>query len=383
MQANDITRERLRQLAGTRAGSGKVLSLFVNLDPREFATAPARGTEVRSVLDRAARLVREDQALDHDARAALRADLERVQSELANSSLDAKGAHALAIFASGPIDLFAVLKLSEPVDHDPVIADRPFIEPLSAIGAPQRWCVLLVNRRTARLFCGPAGALEELEFIQDDVHGQHDQGGWSQARYQRSVDKEVADHLRHSAEVTFSLLKADPPVGILVGAPHELVNDFEVQLHPYLRERLAGRLDIDVEHSSADEVRRAAQPRIDDAARGAQDAAVQRLADAFGAGTGRAASGLGAVLVAVHEQRVEILLVEAGLEAPGVECPTCGWLSAEDVASCPADGSATEPRADVVETAVSRAVIQAADVHVLRDRPELASHGHIAAVLRF
>jgi peptide chain release factor subunit 1 len=383
MQANDITRERLRRLAGTRASEGKVISIFLNLDPREFATAPARGTEVRSVLDRAARLVREVESLDHDARTALRADLERVQSELTNGGLDAKGAHGLAIFASGPIGLFEVLKLAEPVDHDPVIADRPFIEPLSAIGAPQRWCVLLVNRRTARVFCGPGSALEELELIEDDVHGQHDQGGWSQARYQRSVDKEVADHLRHSAEVAFSLLKDDLPAGILVGAPQELAKDFEAELHPYLRERLAGRLDIDVEHSSPEDVRRAAQPAIEAAARSAQDAALERLAEAFGAGTGRAASGLDDVLVAVHEQRVEILLVDAGFKAPGVECPVDGWLSAQDVATCPADGSATEPRADVVETAIARAVIQSADVQVLRDRPELASHGHIAAVLRF
>jgi peptide chain release factor subunit 1 len=383
MQANDITRERLRRLAATRATGGRVISLFINLDPREFATAPARATEVRSVLDRAARLVREDEVLDHAARAALRADLERIQSELTNGGVDAKGAHGLAVFASGPANLFEVLKLSEPVEHEPVIADRPFIEPLSAIGPPERWCVLLVNRRTARLFCGPGGAMEELELIRDDVHGQHDQGGWSQARYQRSVDKEVADHLRHSAEVAFALLKADLPAGILVGAPHELVNDFEAALHPYLRERLVGRLDIDVEHSSAEDVRGAAQPALDEAARAAQDAALERMAEAFGAGSGRAASGLEEVLVALHEQRVEILLVEAGFTAPGVECPVDGWLSAQDVATCPADGTATEPRTDVVETAVARAVIQSADVQVLRDRPELASHGHIAAILRF
>jgi peptide chain release factor subunit 1 len=383
MQANDITRERLRRLAETRPTDGKVISLFINLDPSEFATAPARATEVRSVLDRAARLVREDEGLDHAAHTALRADLERIQSELTNRGVDAKGAHGLAVFASSPVDLFEVLKLSEPVEHEPVIADRPFIEPLSAIGAPQRWCVLLVNRRTARLFCGLGGALEELELIQDDVHRQHDQGGWSQARYQRSVDKEVADHLRHSAEVAFGLLKADVPAGILVGAPQELVNDFEAVLHPYLRERLAGRLDIDVEHSSADDVRRAAQPAIDDAARAAQDAALERMAEAFGARSGRAASGLDEVLVALHEQRVEILLVDAGFAAPGVECPVDGWLSAHEVATCPADGSATDPRADVVETAIARALIQSADVQVLRDRPELASHGRIAAVLRF
>src|SRR5256885_9916650 len=40
-------------------------------------------------------------------------------------------------------------------------------------------------------------------FRSDEVHGQHDQGGWSQARYQRSVEKEVHDHLKRTAEVAF------------------------------------------------------------------------------------------------------------------------------------------------------------------------------------
>jgi peptide subunit release factor 1 (eRF1) len=383
MQANDITRERLRRLAGIRAGEGKVLSLFLNLDPREFATAAARGTEVRSLLDRAGRLIREDGALSHAERAALRADLERVEAELGSGGLDAKGAHGLAVFASSAADLFEVLKLSEPVEHEPVIADAPFIEPLSAIGAPERWCALLVNRRVARLFCGPGAALEEVELIEDELRRRHGQGGWSQANYQRSVDKDADDHLRRAAKVAFEHLRDDPPVGILVGAPQELARDFEAHLHPYLRKRLAGRLDLDVEHSSAEDVRRAVASRIEEAGRAREDAALARLVEAFAGGPGRAASGLPDVLAAVHEQRVEILLVEAGFAEPGARCPTCGWLGAGGLAACPADGSATEPVGDLVEAAVERALTQAADVRVLRDRAELASHGRIAAVLRF
>ena len=384
MQANDITRERLRRLAGLRAGDdAKVLSLFVNLDPREFATAAARSTEVRSLLDRAARLIRELAGVSHAAQTSLRADVERIEAELGRGGLDAKGAHGLAVFASSAINLFEVLKLSEPVDHDPVIADAPFIEPLSAIGPPERWCALLVNRHVARLFCGPGAALEEVELIEDELRRRHGQGGWSQANYQRSVDKDADDHLRHAAKVAFALLRDDLPAGILVGAPPELAGDFEAHLHPYLRERLAGRLDLDVEHTRPEDVRRAVAARIEETARARDDAALARLVEAFAGGPGRAASGLPQVLAAVHEQRVETLLVEAGFSEVGVRCPTCGWLGADGAAACPADGSTTEPGVDLVEAAVERTLTQSADVRVLRDRAELASHGRIAAVLRF
>jgi peptide subunit release factor 1 (eRF1) len=388
MQANDITSERLRRLAGIRAGDAKVLSLFVNLDPRQFAIPAARRTEVRSLLDRAARRVRDENGLSHAAQASLRSDLERLETEFGAGGLDAKGARGLAIFTASALDLFEVLKLPEPVEHGPVIAATPFIEPLSAIGTPERWCALLVNRRVARLFCGPGAALaeialEEIEHIEDDVSGRHDQGGWSQPNHQRSIDKDADDHLRRAAQVAFEHLKHDLPAGLLLGAPPEVASALESHLHPYLRDRVAGRLDVDVEHASADEVGRAAAPRIEAAAREREDAAVARLIEAFSGGPGRAVGGLPEVLAVLHEQRVETLLVEAGFAAPGVRCPTCGWLGADETAECPADGSATEHVDDIVEAAVERALTQAADIHVLRDRAELASHGRIAAILRF
>jgi peptide chain release factor subunit 1 len=382
MQANDITRDRLRRLAEADVGGAKVLSLFLNLDPREFATPPARSTEVRSLLDRAGRLVhKEADRLDHEQKESLRADLERVQSELGNGA-GTKGAHGLAIFSCSAAGLFEILRLSEPVDHEPVVSDGPYLAPLSGIGEPERWCVVLVNRRSARLFCGSQEALEELALVDDGTRNRHDQGGWSQSNYQRSVDKDVQDHLKHVAEVVFLQMKAKLPQGVIVGGPQETLTDFEGTLHPYLRDRLAGRIDIDVENSSIEDVRKCAAEKIAAAAREREDKALSRLAELFGS-NGRAASGLNDVLGAVHEQRVEVLLVDRGFTAPGVCCPQCGFLGEAEITACPADGTPVEPRDNVVEAAIERAITQSADVHVVRDRPELTSHGHVAAILRF
>lgn len=105
------------------------------------------------------------------------------------------------------------------------------------------------------------------------------------------------------------------------------------------------------------------------------------MAEEFGRGA-RAATGLADVLVAVHEQRVEALLVDDGHQAPGVCCPQCGFLGAT-ASECPADGTPMDARENIVEVVIQRAITQSADVHVLRGRPELAAHGHIAALLRF
>ena len=98
MQTNEITQDRLRSLAALRPDGARVLSVYVDLEPSEFATAPARSTQVTSLLDEADRAVRSQEGLSHDARMALRADVDRVREWFRSGAFDAKGAHGLAVF---------------------------------------------------------------------------------------------------------------------------------------------------------------------------------------------------------------------------------------------------------------------------------------------
>src|SRR3954451_17360803 len=99
MQTNDLTSERLRQLADLKPANARVLSLFLNLDPRDLATPPARASEVRSLLDAAHKAIKEANGdIGHDQAKALRDDLERASDFFNNGSFDAKGAHGLAVY---------------------------------------------------------------------------------------------------------------------------------------------------------------------------------------------------------------------------------------------------------------------------------------------
>jgi len=102
---------------------------------------------------------------------------------LPRPDFSAKGAHALAIFASGPAGLFQVIKLPRPVDTGVAIDDSPFIEPLADLAFTGSWAIFLISRKMARILRGSRDSLEEIARISDDVHGWHDQGGWSQARF--------------------------------------------------------------------------------------------------------------------------------------------------------------------------------------------------------
>src|SRR4051812_19806655 len=103
MQTNELRPERLRELAVLRPEGACVLSVFLNLDPTEFAEPPARASEIRSVVDQARRFTRakiESGGLGHDAKTALKQDVDRIEGALTDFS--PKGAHGLAVFACGP-----------------------------------------------------------------------------------------------------------------------------------------------------------------------------------------------------------------------------------------------------------------------------------------
>jgi peptide subunit release factor 1 (eRF1) len=169
---------------------------------------------------------------------------------------------------------------------------------------------------------------------------------------------------------------------LLIGSPEELRSDVEKTLHPDIQQRVAGRVSVDVENTTEDQVLAAARPVIEERERQAERAALDRLQQGVGAG-GRGVAGLDDVLGVLNERRVETLLIEERFQMPGAACPQCGSLYPENVSACPADETPTERYDDVVEEAVELAVAQSADVIVARHHDDLEELGGIGAVLRF
>jgi peptide chain release factor subunit 1 len=376
MQVTAPGRDQLRRLAELRLDRPLVLTLYLDLDPSRFATPPARATAVRSVLDEADRRLREQDGLSHDDRAALQTALERARTFL-ERELPTEGAHAVAVFASAPPDLFEAVKLPRSVPNRVAVGRSPLIGPLARLARRERWCVALVSRRDARIFRGSPDGLREIEQIHDTVFGQHDQGGWSQANYQRGIEKEKADHLKHTADALMRHFKRRPFQRLISGGPREVTADFESKLHGYLRERLAGRIEVDVERATPDQVLAAAQPLFNEVEREREAAALERLGE-------RGARGLEPVLRALNERRVETLLLDVGFSGAGVQCPECGWLGPPGETLCPADGTELLQHEDLIDPAIELALQQSAEVlAVQHDQEALADCDRIGALLRF
>ncbi len=377
-----LTGEEIGRLRAIDTRGDRVLSFYLGFDPSQMPNLRERRIEADSLLAEAERRYADDAAATHALRMALREDIQSVRELIADDrELAPEGAHGLAIFCSARAGICEIVLLAGPVEPLVVFERRPFLEPLVELLASARWCVLLISARASRLFTGTRERLADVADTVEDVHRHHAQGGWSQARYQRGVEHEIDEHIRSACASLFEHLQRRPFEHLLVAGPAELHRRVEQELHPELRARLAGYFEIDVERSSPEEVHRRAMPLIEAEERAREQEALRRLNEGL-APSGHAAAGLDEVLELLNEGRVQTLLVAHGLTAQGFACPSCGRLSSA-AAPCPVDGAGTEPREDIVASAVELALASSADVLVVsHEREQLAAHGSIAALLR-
>ncbi len=368
-----------RQLVGQQH-EHRVVSLYLDLDPERFATAPARASQIHSLLDGARRQVERDDSLDHQELMALREDLDRVDAYLASGDAPFKRARALAIFCSLRDDLFEVVQLSRPTEGQVVIERTPYIEPLIRGAQDRRWCVTLVSSRAARVLVGLGDRLEERQRIEDNVQGQHRS---SQSEHERSVDKEVDDHLRRVAEMLYRRWRREPFDRLALGGPVEVTARLEHFLHEELRLILSDRrVDVDVANTNEIGVTAAVAKLVEEDDRERERAALDRLAGGVGSG-GRAAGGLEDTLRALGERRVELLLLAPDFAGSGARCPECGLLYPGQSGSCAADGSVLTPVERLPEALIESALTQDAEILIVRHLSELGPFGGVGVLLRF
>ena len=368
--------DTLERLSGLHVHGHPVLSAYLDLDPSRFPTPAARHAQLGSLLADA-----QHDAAEHEL-GGVQQDVDHIQAMLHSDPTIVRGARALAIFSCAQAGILDAVSLPSPVEPMAVVDTIPWLEPLAGIAAPGAWGVAVVSRRGGRLLRGGRSGLAQFAAIDDQLHRRHAQGGWSQARFQRGIEQEVAWHVRGVADRLLRAHRHRPFEHLVIIASDELRPVIQHSLHDELTNVLAGTVDADLEHASVEQIVRAVVPVIEETERDRERALVAVVEQGLGTG-GAAAAGLDEVLSMLEQQRVDTLLIaEHSTLAAGL-CPKCGRLSAADDGRCPVDG-ATLSEVDAVEHAVERTAGQSAQVLVVRHEAGwLGEHGQIAAVLRW
>src|SRR5581483_4426314 len=149
--------------------------------------------------------------------------------------------------------------------------------------------VAFVGRERGQVFRLSNGRLEEVVDESEEQPGQHDQGGWSQARYQRHIEKLVHDHLKTVGGEIDKRLRRAGGLEIVVVAPPELRSEFESALSPEARDAIVGWATAEA-HATPAELLEVVRPHLDQARARAETEVLERWQSEQGR-NGRATSG--------------------------------------------------------------------------------------------
>jgi peptide chain release factor subunit 1 len=379
--AGTITWERLRELAAFRARKGCAVSVYVNLDPGEVPTAREAAIRLNSVLAGAERQLAERRpGLTHEEREALKADLARIEAWF-DHDFDRDGSHGVAVFAAGLDNLWSSLPLPGGVADGVQIDVQLYVTPLvRLVGDGAGALVAYVGRERGQVFRLLDGRLVELVDDTTDVPGRHDQGGWSQARYERHIEEIVGRHLREVVADLERWVRRLEDVRLVLVGPEEVRSEFEALLSQEVLSRLVGWTTAE-SHADANRLLEVAQPLL----QRSRSEELERLLGRWreeAAKSGRAAAGWEETLEAASDGRVDLLLVQDGVDRPAYRCPACGRAQMTN-GKCPLDGTTMECCAGGLDLAVHQTLNHGGTVRVLRESRDLEPVGGVAALLRF
>jgi len=350
-----------------------MLSVYLNVD-RSAGSADAYRLQLRQLL--------KEFTGDADR------DIERLQRFIEHE-YDWSG-RSLAIFSCQAAGFFRAFAFSVPVRSRARRVDRPYLKPLAdLLAAYGDHGVVLIDKQGARLFHFHLGELQEQEGTMGEAVRHTKRGGASTFPGRRGG---VAGQTGHAEELTERNLKQAAKFAaaffdekhvrrIAVGGTDDVVTHFAELLPKRWQSLVFATFPMEMT-ASHDQVLAKALT-VGEQTLHAREAELIQTAITAAAKGQEGVVRLDETLHAVHDGRVQTLLVSEGFRAPGYRCRGCAHVTAQRLPHCPFCAGEFEEIADAVELAVRRVMADGGEVEVIHSSPELEQAGRIAGILRY
>ncbi len=286
----------------------------------------------------------------------------------------------IAVFACSALGVYRVVKSHIPFADEFRCSDRPVLRPVvENLHEGERGVLALVGADSGKLYeFHLGGVVREYAFEDEEFPGRHDQGGWSQARYQRHIEDHLLRNLRRLAGRLVSWVDEHDVRRIAVAGPEEVVTAFVRELPERVVQRVCARLHVDP-HAGFERV----QKEVLDAFRSARrQEDRRRVVEVLERGGRRAGVGLGAVAEAVRDGKIHRLFLDRAFQVQGWKCFACGEMGERTPLGCPRCGEPVET-VELGEEFVRGVLAADGEVFVVTGVPELERAGGVAAGLRY
>ena len=348
-----------------------LLSVYLNTEPAE-GSADAYRLRLRSML--------KDIDLKDDVKA-----VEKYFDHEFNWS-----GRSVAVFSCAPEKYFRAYTLAVPIRSRVRIGDHPHVKALAdLLDAYGGYGVVLVDKQGARLFYFNLGELREQEGTMGETVHHIKSGGASTVPGRRSGsagrtsnEQDVVEkNMKEAADFAAHFFGDNNVRRVLIGGTDDNVASFRNVLPKAWQSLVVGVFPMGMTASKDDVLAKAMH-----IGKEAEQRREARLVDMMITG---AAKGKGSVirlddtLSALHDGRIQTLVILDEFRAPGYRCTGCSFITAQEIDTCPYCGNKFENIPDAVEMAVHQVMKLGGEVEVLHESLIGETFGNIGAILRY
>jgi peptide chain release factor subunit 1 len=296
----------------------------------------------------------------------------------------------LALFCDTNSDFQFSCELAVPADRNELRWERMcYVRPLVELfDEYERYGVVLLDKRDARLFTVSLGEIEEnREVFSPERRKRPNQEGRDNMKghslLQQRDDEMTQLHMKEVAAEIERMLSEKSFDRLLLGGQHQLAKGLEAKLPKRVQERVAGFIPLPVSASER-EVLAATMKMHEEAERREEVAAVDHLITAA-AKVNQASLGLQPTLDAMRLGSIMRLVYVQNYSQPGKQCVKCESLFPDSLDSCSFCGGGVRNVDDVVSALVDRVVNSGGEAESVRGEAadRLRGNGQIGAFLRF
>jgi peptide chain release factor subunit 1 len=348
-----------------------VLSLYLNTDPVD-GNADAYRLRLRTLL-KEVDLPEDEQAIEH----------------YFDREHEWKG-RSVAVFSCAAQNYFKAFPLAVPIQDRVHVDNRPTVKPLvDLLDAYGGYGVVLVDKQGARLFSVHMGEMKGQEGVLGEEVKHTKRGGASAVPGRRGgiagqtnyEDELVERNMRETVEFAVHFFDENHSRRILIGGTDDNVALFRGMLPKAWQSLVMGTFPLAMTATNPEVLAKALEIGCE-AEQDREKHLVQTVITNAAKG-GAGSIGLDDTLRAVHDGRVQTLLVSDGYHESGRQCKGCGFITTQAVDPCPFCGESFARIPDAVEMAVRDVLRGSGEVEIIRNTAELDAAGRIGAILRY
>lgn len=374
----DIKKE-IRKLARIPETEHPFISLYLNTKWEDEKQRKRVRLFVKNELKEVQKLIKDEekisQSLEKDSE-----EIQRYVEGLIHNTYDEE-TNGIAIFACSAIDAFTIFRSSIPFENRFTLSSRPSLRQLVQLSDEYRSAIaVMVDTDRAKIFEMSLGDINLESQVESYVPGRHEQGGWSQMRYQRHIREHMHQHHRGVAEHLVKLFDLGKCENIILIGQEHILSTFKALLPERVKERIKGELSAEFEEEPSVLAHRVRE-YLREEYRREEVALIDNIIEMALAG-GNGTVGLRDTLQAINRGQVHRLILFEDFKRKGWQCSKCLALGEVTVLRCPFCNSSVET-VDLAEEMIRSVINRDGEVELVRDNPELLKYEGVVAQLRF